>query len=151
MTGYCMSKAALKMYSDGLRRDMNHFNFGIKVITIEPSMYKTNMSDERRQREVIKRFWKGTSNEVKNAYGHNCDQVIEACLHKGTGIANPNCEEVVDNLIEAIVSDDPNIYYRPCGKEWFIIWLFEHFADLVIDWIYSDKVWSFLLKTMRKS
>lgn len=67
INAYCMSKAAVRAFSDGLRREM--YPHRVKVVVIEPMMYATNIMNTENFFAQLDRVWKTTSAEVKDDYG----------------------------------------------------------------------------------
>ncbi|PVD38343.1 hypothetical protein C0Q70_00956 [Pomacea canaliculata] len=66
-TSYSSSKFALIGFSDSLRREM--IKFGVKVITIEPTLYRTALSDCDALTRQNERMWNMASEEVRHDYG----------------------------------------------------------------------------------
>jgi len=67
ITQYCMSKAAVRAFSDGLRREM--YPHGVKVVIIEPMMYATNIMNTEQLFQQLDRAWGSTSPVVRADYG----------------------------------------------------------------------------------
>ena len=70
---YCISKCGLKAFADTLRKDMEnnevYFN-QMKVITIEPTAYKTGIVGYENIKNTLKKSWSRTDPEVKASYGN---------------------------------------------------------------------------------
>lgn len=85
-TAYSMTKHAVRAFIDGLRREMKRF--GVDVIAIEPSIYRTPMADKERNNIVTKREWSMTSDRVKEDYGGDDgfhDVVLQGDAANATG------------------------------------------------------------------
>ncbi|XP_036424812.1 retinol dehydrogenase 1 [Colossoma macropomum] len=65
--GYCLSKWGVEAFSDGLRRDMQHF--GMKVSIIEPGFFKTRVTDLNLIEADLKRRWDSLPADVRRSYG----------------------------------------------------------------------------------
>ncbi|CAL1526322.1 unnamed protein product [Lymnaea stagnalis] len=108
---YSMSKKACIAFSDALRQEMNKFN--IKVITIEPGLYKTPITLENYLIDQNRKSWAETPTDVRADYG---EEYFDAFLKQVTlslRQARPNVMEVVDNMIEAVCTENPNYCYVP--------------------------------------
>lgn len=72
LTSYCVSKCGLKAFSDCLRNDFEHnevhFN-GLRVITIEPTAYKTGIVGYENLKKTLRSSWQRTNKDVQDSYG----------------------------------------------------------------------------------
>ncbi|XP_052266737.1 short-chain dehydrogenase/reductase family 9C member 7-like isoform X1 [Dreissena polymorpha] len=106
---YSMSKRACIAFSDALRIEMK--KFGLKVITIEPALYKTPIAESNLLEQQNRKSWSETPPEVKDAYG---DEYFDAFL-KNINVqmkrAIPDTTHVIDLMEEAIIDVDPRIRY----------------------------------------
>lgn len=111
---YSMSKRACIAFSDALRIEMKKFN--VKVVTIEPALYKTPISETGYLEEQNRKSWSETPTEVKNAYG---DEYFDAFL-ENIGVqmkrAKPNINEVIDLMVNAVTDVNPKIRYVPSSS-----------------------------------
>ncbi|KAJ6649749.1 Estradiol 17-beta-dehydrogenase 2 [Pseudolycoriella hygida] len=110
---YSVSKAAAAKFTEGLQEELAPF--GVTVCDINPWFFKTPLLNPRNIiRSAVKRFQE-SSDEVKNAYGRDAVRKIV----KGTVnlVSDPNIviqhpEQVVDTLIDAVTSAEPDAVYR---------------------------------------
>ncbi|CAG2111151.1 unnamed protein product [Medioppia subpectinata] len=116
-SAYCVSKYALLAFNDSLRREM--FRFGVKVISVEPSCYRTPIAQLEAVNQMQDRVWSETSPSVRE------DQ-----------------NEVIDALIRAVVSDEPNVRYQCSG---ILDALIVSFAELLPIPIF-DSFWRFVYR-----
>lgn len=111
---YSMSKRACIAFSDALRIEMRKFN--VKVITIEPALYKTPISETSYLEAQNRKSWSETPTEVKEAYG---DEYFDAFL-KNIGVqmqrAKPNINEVIDLMEDAVIDASPKVRYVPSSS-----------------------------------
>lgn len=109
---YSMSKHAAISFSDALRRETR--KYGIKVSTIEPMAYKTPMASEEIFESTLDKNWERTSDEVKQVYGKEFLLDLKRRKEKATVLLTPgdNIYEVVDLMVEAVRSPDPQIRYQ---------------------------------------
>lgn len=106
---YSMSKVACIAFSDGLRQEMS--KFGIKVITVEPGLYRTPIAFQMMAES--KKRWDDTPTEIKDAYGEEYFAGFIDLLKFQMNRARENVEEVVDLMIEAVTTTHPHIRYVP--------------------------------------
>jgi len=64
---YCVSKYAVQAFCDSLRREVKPF--GVTVHIIEPGMFKTNITDRKRNVQHLERLWDNLDGETKESYG----------------------------------------------------------------------------------
>ena len=133
-TAYSMSKHGINAFSNGLRKEVKRF--GIKVIKIEPGMFKTNIYHEIKLR--IARLWKTTNDEVRNAYGINYDQELLQLLEEFYHTEYDKTLDAVDSIFEAITVDEPKIVYTPAGFLQRIYILLLNYAPLELQDIFMN-------------
>ena len=67
LAAYCISKYGVQAFCDSLRREVKQF--GVTVHIIEPGMFKTNISDRKRNIQCLERLWENLNVEAKESYG----------------------------------------------------------------------------------
>lgn len=67
LTAYCMTKFSVRAFSDGLRRELAGHQ--VKVIALEPNLYRTSITDYDILAKSIDSIWDQTDDEVKQFYG----------------------------------------------------------------------------------
>ncbi|XP_045214846.2 17-beta-hydroxysteroid dehydrogenase type 6-like isoform X2 [Mercenaria mercenaria] len=111
---YSMSKRACIAFSDALRIEMKKFH--VKVVTIEPALYKTPISETGYLEAQNRKSWSETPTEVKEAYG---DEYFDAFL-ENIGVqmkrAKSNINEVIDLMENAVTDANPKIRYVPSSS-----------------------------------
>ncbi|XP_064595490.1 17-beta-hydroxysteroid dehydrogenase type 6-like [Liolophura sinensis] len=110
-TGYSMSKVACVAFSDGLRREMD--KFGVRVITVEPGLYRTPISSPDYLVDMNRKNWAETPTEIKEDYGQEYFDAFLKNLKAHVNNARPNVDEVIDLMVEAVVTEDPKTRYVP--------------------------------------
>ncbi|KAI1293622.1 D-beta-hydroxybutyrate dehydrogenase, mitochondrial [Halotydeus destructor] len=126
-TSYSMSKHALISYSDGLRRELD--KFAIKVITVEPFIYKTPMivNDLTTNLESC---WKNTDHQVRTDYGDNYFRALLWYVRAFVTYWNPlmvsdQPGQVVQSVEEALTLANPEHCYVNCHPLiWPAFWLY---------------------------
>ncbi|CAN8030790.1 hypothetical protein HPB47_026580 [Ixodes persulcatus] len=111
--GYCMSKCAARFFVDGLRKEMK--KFGVKVISIEPNMYATNLTADNILLPTMDKQWRDTPEDVRREYGEAYFEKCKEYLRKGLADSRTNVEEVIDDLEQAVVATQPKFAYHPDG------------------------------------
>ncbi|XP_015790273.1 retinol dehydrogenase 7 [Tetranychus urticae] len=147
LTPYCMSKHALKSYTDGLRRELT--DFGVKVVCIEPLCYKTDMTKEERMEEDLNACWKTTSDEVKSFYSEQYKTELQESLASHFKLARSELKEVSEAIEEAVTASSPLEFYRCTGPvDGLIVWLCEQFNDQCLDLIMRASNLKMLVKAV---
>ncbi|KAJ8318543.1 hypothetical protein KUTeg_003634 [Tegillarca granosa] len=108
---YSMSKKACIAFSDGLRQEMA--KFGVKVITVEPTLYKTPIASEKYLIDSNRKSWAETPKEVKEVYGEEYFDAFLKTISSQMKRARANVDEVVDQMVEAVTSVEPKTRYVP--------------------------------------
>jgi NAD(P)-dependent dehydrogenase (short-subunit alcohol dehydrogenase family) len=111
---YSMSKKACIAFSDGLRQEMKKFN--ISVVTIEPGLYKTPITQESYLIDHNRKSWAETPTEVRADYGEEYFDTFLKQITLSLKQARPNVQEVVDNMVDAVCSQHPSYRYVPYWK-----------------------------------
>ncbi|XP_054159865.1 retinol dehydrogenase 7-like [Oppia nitens] len=145
ITAYCMSKYAVRAFSDGLRKEIQ--SFGVKVVTIEPNMYRTEITNIDILTKSIDHIWQTTDPQICQDYGgQGFYEKIKNRLKYNVMISRPQIHEVIDTQTKAITVCEPNLYYqcaaiteKPCL--WFLGLLPESVQDLLL----TGKMWKFAL------
>jgi len=112
-TPYAMSKYAAVSFADGLRREMAKWN--ISVHTIEPTIYKTNISFLEPQLNRLRDYWNKCSEDVRTSYGEDYYDDFKRCLENHMNSAKPAhmIKEVIDDMVDAVVGSEPILRYVP--------------------------------------
>lgn len=134
LTTYSMTKHAIKSFSDGLRRELNGSK--IKIITIEPTMYRTPITDWNIIKNNTDKVWNQTSIEVQNTYDEKWHKNFNKTTQLILKFSRKNTEEVVNAMISAVTLENPQIYYR-CGGliDHISLFVFIYFPELLQDFI----------------
>ncbi|KAG8176236.1 hypothetical protein JTE90_021339 [Oedothorax gibbosus] len=136
MVPYCMSKHAAVSFCEGLRLEM--YRFGVKVITIEPWMYKTPITSENPILKFISKTWEQAPSEVRDLHPADYLQRYKKCALKFLNYAiSDKPQQVVDCMEEAVMALHPQYSYNPGTvysktSHWFIQRLPKPVADAAI-------------------
>ncbi|GBM39471.1 Estradiol 17-beta-dehydrogenase 2 [Araneus ventricosus] len=114
MCAYAMSKFAAVAFTTCLRQEIEPF--GMKVISIEPEIFKTSMND----REKLLKQLEATRANMEEKLKSSCDKqllkrtkLIITLLGK---ITSPNTHYVTDAMEAAVSMQHPCPVYQPCGN-----------------------------------
>ncbi|XP_045212523.2 short-chain dehydrogenase/reductase family 9C member 7-like [Mercenaria mercenaria] len=110
-TAYSASKFGLIGFSDSLRREM--WKFGVKVISIEPKLYRTAISDGDFHVQTNQKMWSETDENVRVDYG---DTYFRAFLEKmlsNLQLSSRRTYQVIDDLMHATTAQYPYTRYVP--------------------------------------
>lgn len=112
-TAYSMSKHATVSFADGLRLEMQ--KWGISVHTVEPTLYRTPISQEGPIHNALDRFWQECSEDVKKSYGDEYIKDFKMTISNHLNRAKPSekIKEVIDDMVDAVAGDDPKTRYVP--------------------------------------
>jgi len=100
IVSYCVSKASLVSFSDGLRREVS--KWGINVVTIEPHLFRTNLVNSENQHSALDNAWKNSLKEVQESYGESYFEGYKRYLDKMIDSARGSVEDVVDTMVVAV-------------------------------------------------
>uniref|UniRef100_A0AC34R7V6 Uncharacterized protein n=1 Tax=Panagrolaimus sp. JU765 TaxID=591449 RepID=A0AC34R7V6_9BILA len=112
---YVTAKFGLEGYVDSLRLEMKQF--GVKVSSLEPGGFKTNIMDPDAMTKRVEFVWGRLNEEIKTEYGEKFKNQFVKNHNLGSSfIANPNLDLVVDSYIHALFAENPKIRYT-CGYD----------------------------------
>lgn len=112
---YCVSKASLVSFSDGLRREVA--KWGISVVTIEPHLFKTNLVNSDNQHAALDGAWRSSSRDVQESYGEAYFEGYKRYLDKMIDSARGSVEDVVDTMHIAVTDKFVANSYRVVKNE----------------------------------
>lgn len=110
---YSVSKAATAKFTEGLQEELAPF--GVTAIDVNPWFFKTPMLNPRNIIEAAFKRYEESSDEIKSTYGRAAlEKVAKGIV---TLVSDPNIviqhpERVVETLIDAITSAEPDAVYR---------------------------------------
>ncbi|GIX75858.1 hypothetical protein CEXT_779971 [Caerostris extrusa] len=139
MVSYCMSKQATKSFCDGLRLEM--YQFGVKVVTVEPFMYKTAITNLEQAKRYVTKTWEQAPAEVKEFYADDYIQRFhKAVAHLLTFTISDKPQQVVDILEEAVLALHPKYSYTP-GTFYsrLSMWLVKRLPKQIADFLIADE------------
>lgn len=133
---YCMTKQSTVSFCEGLRLEL--YRFGVKVITIEPWMYRTPITNKDNINSYIAKAWQDSPDDVKELYPEDYLQRFLRGTEKFLKFSiSDKPQEVVNCMEEAIMAFDPKYAYNPGTTyirttHWLVSRLPKPIADLLI-------------------
>lgn len=122
------------------------YQFGIRVVTIEPLMYSTNIMNVNNIMASIDSIFDRTPPHVVSSYGLNFIQRFKKRALQSLKTSRPHVHEVVDAIEEGATSTDPEIYYRCCGPfDRALLWIAGMLNDQSLDVMLTGRMFSLML------
>ncbi|XP_063225423.1 17-beta-hydroxysteroid dehydrogenase type 6-like isoform X2 [Bacillus rossius redtenbacheri] len=132
---YCMSKHAALAYVQGLRRELQLTSSGVTVHGIEPSVYRTPLSDSEIRIAQIKKQLAGSPEDIQKKVNELYIEKYKLFYRRAVKFtSNPNENEVVDCMIDAAIGSTPKPCYRPNVRCLVEGWLLKWIPTAVVDW-----------------
>lgn len=125
MVGYCVSKCAALSFTDGIRIELQKWN--IKVVSIEPHLFRTNLIAMEAQHKALQRLWDTSRSVTRSDYGEPFFEGAKKLLDHGIGTARTNISDVVDAMYDSVTIKHPEIHRKIYSSEfermrcWFLI------------------------------
>lgn len=136
INGYCVSKAAAAKFSEGLQSEVSRF--GVTVVDINPWFYKTPLLKGEVVTKLCRDSWSACPQEITEDYGGDSyfEDFVKRMLFMSTDSLNviQRPEEVVDSLVDAVTSGEPNTVYRVITPGFGVCF------SLINDWLPWDVV-----------
>lgn len=129
---YSMSKHSVRVLSDTIRRE--NTNSGVKVVTIEPTFYKTPIIDFEQIRRTRQRIYEDTPDDIKEAYDDKKIEQINNTENMVDFVTRHNLDEVVDTMLKAVTLKQPKLFYRCCSYlDVVLVWGVSHLPETILD------------------
>nr|WLO36069.1 17-beta-hydroxysteroid dehydrogenase type 6-like protein [Sinonovacula constricta] len=132
-TAYSASKFGVIGFSDSLRREM--FKFGVKVITIEPKLYRTAIADSDFHAQTNQRMWTAAADGVKVDYGDTYFRAFIDNMLKNLKRSSRKTYQVTDDLMHATSAKYPYTRYVPNAKIQVLSDMFMVSSNLFQDYV----------------
>ncbi|CAJ0951064.1 unnamed protein product, partial [Mesorhabditis belari] len=123
---YVISKHAAGAYTDVIRKELAMF--GVKVITIEPGFFRTNMSDLDRIAKENWGVWDRTKSEIKDEYGYD---FVKTAIDNQALMMKMVKSETTTRVVHAYVKSVTSVYARRRYKVGFDTWFLWHPMSLL--------------------
>lgn len=113
-TAYSASKFGLIGFSDSLRREMRKFD--VKVISIEPKLYRTAISNADYHVQTNNTMWAEATDTVKLNYGDTYFRAFLDNMLEKLQMSSRRTYQVIDDLVHAVTARYPYTRYVPDWK-----------------------------------
>jgi hypothetical protein len=110
INSYCVSKAALISFTQGLRRELSKWS--IDVISIEPHLFRTNLVYQERQLNDLAKAWNESPDSTRAAYGEQYYQRFRKFVQRMLDTARGDTRIVVQTVQNALLDPAPLPCYR---------------------------------------
>ncbi|CAL1275015.1 unnamed protein product [Larinioides sclopetarius] len=107
---YTMSKFACVGFSESIRHELDVW--GIRVISIEPEFFETNMTDSGNISRRIDESIAAVDGDVKADYGEQFIKNFK--MHSNLVVSSSRIHKVLNAIELAISLEHPDFVYRPC-------------------------------------
>ncbi|XP_053305351.1 17-beta-hydroxysteroid dehydrogenase type 2 [Spea bombifrons] len=135
---YAASKAALTMFCAVMRQDL--FKWGVKVATIHPSGFKTNIFGSRENWSAQdQNILANLTADVKDDYGEEYLLKLRELHDEMAAISSSDLTPVLEDACHALFAQSPNSSYTPgrfaylipCLFRYFPLWVYDYFAKQI--------------------
>ncbi|XP_045176008.2 retinol dehydrogenase 7-like [Mercenaria mercenaria] len=136
IANYVISKAGVKMFSTCLRREL--LNTGVTVHSIEPGGFKTNITEQDRLINILKKAYLRAEPETREFYGGQITTRIINGMKLSAKHVRGHPQTVADAMTHALVAKQPKLRYL-VGTDAHLFfrllsWLPEWIVDHIIGW-----------------
>ncbi|XP_046913112.2 short-chain dehydrogenase/reductase family 9C member 7 isoform X1 [Dermatophagoides farinae] len=146
LSSYCMAKHSVRVLSDCIRAEL--IGTGIKVVTLEPSFYKTEIINFDLMDQKRRKIYDETPEDIRESYGENYLEYLRQRNSLVQSVTKTRIDDVVDSIIDGIIREYPKLYYRCCSyQELFTMWGTSHLPEILLDYVMTKNADSLLRKT----
>ncbi|KAH7961121.1 short-chain dehydrogenase/reductase family 9C member 7 [Rhipicephalus sanguineus] len=109
---YCMSKYAVRCFTEVLRREL--LKFGIYVVAIEPNLYRLPQTEPSSLLKSYKYMWDKLPDETKDLYSRSYGDEMEANIRNIiVKEPDPVVREVAKKMLDSVQTAYPSRLYQP--------------------------------------
>lgn len=134
-----MSKCAALSFTNGIRIEL--LKWGVKVVSIEPHLFNTNLVSRAAQQNALKTLWQTSKPITRHDYGDEFYEGAVKLLDRGTDSARNNISDVVNAMYDAVTLKYPARETKVCSSQlerlrvWFMINILPAFVqDFLLAW-----------------
>lgn len=107
---YCMSKAALEMFTDSLRQHVALW--GVTVHALEPGLFQTEQLGSPRVRKLLQQGWKDAPLKIKSEFGEEyANELTMAVQSWYQKTSSPDLSKVMKAYVHALTARCPRVRY----------------------------------------
>ncbi|XP_046909758.2 retinol dehydrogenase 7 [Dermatophagoides farinae] len=128
---YCMSKAIVIAFTDGLRRELAKWN--IEVVSIEPHLYRTNLVNQQRLIAEFEQQWNQIEESIRKDYGRSYHEGFVRTMTQAMDSARSEIEQVVRTMERAVTTTQVEYSYTVARySERIRIWFWQTIAPICV-------------------
>ncbi|XP_065289968.1 dehydrogenase/reductase SDR family member 9-like [Dermacentor albipictus] len=117
---YCMSKYAVRCFTEVLRREL--LNFGIYVVGIEPNLHRLPQTKPSSLLESYKNVWEQLPDDVKEIYSKGYADEMEDNIRRTIAKEpDPIVLDVAKKMLDSVQTAYPSKIYQPDLLSWKIL------------------------------
>ncbi|XP_052809181.1 retinol dehydrogenase 7-like [Mya arenaria] len=114
------------------------FNSGLKVITIEPGGFRTNLTEQESLANMVHKGFKTETKEQQDVYGGNIAEYIMGGVRLASQYVSNRPQSVAEAMAHALLAKYPRMCY-PVGYDAYIFFGFmrmipERVGDYILGW-----------------
>lgn len=129
-----MAKFSVRVFSNVMRQEL--YSSGVKVVTLEPTFYKTNIIDFERIHAQREKLFEETPLENKKYYSKEMLERLNKDKTMVDMITREDIDEVVDAMIKGVTLQNPKTFYRCCSyMDVAVLWAFGLAPEIIYDGI----------------
>lgn len=131
---YTVSKYGVEAFNDSLR--LNMYDFGVKVLCIEPGFFKTNVTNADIISKSVTSLWERLPQDVKDDYGPQfLSKTLDVVRVEVAKMSDGDLMKVVNCMEHAVSATRPRLRYSP-GWDAKFFWLpLSYMPSCVSDYI----------------
>lgn len=135
---YCMSKYAVRCFTEVLRREL--LKFGIYVVGIEPNLYRLPQTEPSSLLKSYKYMWNKLPDDVKDIYSRGYADEMEENIRRTIATEpDPIVLDVAKKMLDAVQTAYPSKIYQPDLLSWKILYAgFRLLPDEITDFWFTD-------------
>ncbi|XP_075537939.1 retinol dehydrogenase 5-like [Dermacentor variabilis] len=135
---YCMSKYAVRCFTEVLRREL--LKFGIYVVGIEPNLYRLPQTEPSSLLKSYKYMWDKLPDDVKEIYSRGYADEMEDNIRRTIAKEpDPIVLDVAKKMLDSVQTAYPSKIYQPDLLSWKILYAgFRLLPDEITDFLFTN-------------
>lgn len=136
---YNMAKHGVRVFSNNLRLE----NPNLKVVTIEPVPYRTEIINYEQVVRMRNRYYEETPGDIKEAYDPTRLMMVDMAWTLKDCTTRTNIDEVVDAMVSGVCLHEPKLFYRCCSY-FGVLYLFGMgiLPEVIPDFVYCKVIFN---------
>ncbi len=140
MVHYNMAKHSVRVFSDTIRREFALTGDAIKVVTIEPTFYRTEIVNAESMKRFRVNAYDSSPEEIKKVYSAVApDRWFDKAQVVIDTVSRTDLSEVTEAMENAVTLEHPKLFYRCGGYHDVIIWALSHLPEIIFDYFINNR------------